>query len=168
MYIDQEDHTIVSLFGADFSGKGATVLNISPDGAVSKLAVGFGLSDVIGVAGDANGRVFASNWNSGQILEVTGGEIKPLVSINSKVNQIEYSRGYLYIPAPQLHKILRVNVNNGKIETIAGTGKAGSADGPGKTATFNRPNSCDLSPDGNSLYVYDRNTGHVRKISLTD
>lgn len=167
VYVDHKDSVTVSLFGADFSGKGATVLKIAPDGTVSEFASGFGLSDVVGVAGDGNGKIFASNWNGGQVFEITSEEIAPLASINSKLNQIEYADGYIYLPAPQLHKILRVDVN-GNVETIAGTGDAGSADGPGKSATFNRPNSCGLSPDGETLYVYDRNTGHVRTIELSD
>lgn len=167
IYVDHEDNVIVSLFGAGFSGEGATVLKITADGTVSELAAGNGLSDVIGVAGDGNGRIFAANWNSGQLFEVSGGEAVSFADIGSAVNQIEYGDGYIYIPAPQMHKILRVDLN-GNIEVIAGTGEAGSSDGPGTSATFDRPNSCALSPDGEILYVYDANTGHLRKIDLMD
>lgn len=167
VYVDHEDNVIIGLFGANFSGTAATVLKITPDGTVSELATGGGLNDVVGVAGDGNGRIFAANWSTGELFEVTGGEVKPFVDIEGTVNQIEYADGYIYVPNPEKHKILRVDLN-GNVEEIAGTGEAGSSDGPAKSATFNRPNSSGLSPDGQILYVYDANTGHVRQLSKTE
>jgi sugar lactone lactonase YvrE len=167
VYVDHQDNVIVGLFGANFSGEGATVLKITPDGIVSRLATGNGLSDVVGVAGDGHGRIFAANWSSGELFEVTDGEVIPSSDIGGKVNQIDYADGYIYIPGPEMHKILRVDLD-GNIELVAGTGKAGASDGPAESATFDRPNSCGLSPDGQILYVYDANTGHVRKIELMD
>lgn len=167
VYVDHEDNVIVGLFGINFSGDAATVLKITPGGTASELATGGGLNDVVGVAGDDNGRIFAANWSTGELFEVTGGEVKPFVDIEGTVNQIEYAHGYIYVPNPQKHKILRVDLN-GNVEEVAGTGESGSSDGPSESATFDRPNSCGLSPDGQTLYVYDSNTGHVRKLISAD
>ncbi len=163
VYVDPQDNVIVGLFGANFSGNAATVLKITPDGNVSRFAEGNGLRDVIGIAGDGNGRVFAGNWTTGELFEITDGKVKPFLDIDGRINQIEYADGYIYIPNPEKHKILRVDLT-GNLEEIAGTGNAGTSDGPAESATFDRPNSCGLSPDGKILYVYDFNTGHLRKL----
>jgi sugar lactone lactonase YvrE len=51
------------------------------------------------------------------------------------------------------------------IEQLAGTGVAGSADGPLATATFNRPNGITIDGSGN-LYISDRENEKIRKISV--
>lgn len=167
VYVDPQDNVIVGLFGANFSGNAATVLKITPGGDVSKFAEGNGLRDVIGIAGDGKGRVFAGNWTTGELFEITDGEAKPFLDIDGRINQIEYADGYIYIPNPEKHKILRVDLT-GNLEEIAGTGETGATDGPSESATFDRPNSCALSPDGKILYVYDFNTGHLRKLIATE
>lgn len=52
----------------------------------------------------------------------------------------------------------------GNVTTIAGTGAYGSADGPGATATFCRPNAIARDASGN-LYVTDTGNNRIRKIS---
>jgi sugar lactone lactonase YvrE len=51
------------------------------------------------------------------------------------------------------------------VEKVAGTGVAGSTDGPLATATFNRPNGITIDGSGN-LYISDRNNEKIRKISV--
>ncbi len=78
---------------------------------------------------------------------------------------IEYSEGYIYIPNLMAHKIHRMDLE-GNVLTIAGSGEQGSQDSLGTAATFDRPNSCDVSPDGKTLYIYDTNSGNLRKMGL--
>ena len=56
-------------------------------------------------------------------------------------------------------------IANGRVYTLAGTGKVGKADGSGKTASFSRPTGCTVDRDGN-LYVADAGNGNIRRISV--
>jgi sugar lactone lactonase YvrE len=54
------------------------------------------------------------------------------------------------------------------VETIAGNGVPGFADGAAKNARFNTPTALALSADGNFLFVADTNNNRVRKIDLVN
>jgi streptogramin lyase len=63
--------------------------------------------------------------------------------------------------------ILGIPAAAGKIETLAGTGKAGYTgdNGPARTAQFNQPFQCDFDAQGN-LYIVEAFNHCVRKIDL--
>lgn len=69
------------------------------------------------------------------------------------------------------HRIRRVTPG-GMVETIAGTGEAGFADGGGATAQFYGQEGLALAPQGDVLYIADGNSGdgsfhhRIRKIEL--
>jgi sugar lactone lactonase YvrE len=163
IWVDRNDNVLVSLFGANFSGVGATVLKITPDGVVSTYATGGGLQDVIGIVGDENGRVYASNWAAGQLYEITDGNVNLLAATGGRTNMICYSNGHIYMPSPGDALIRRVSLE-GTVETFTGTTTRQTIDGPLAIADFERPNSCAFSPDGTIMYVMDRDTGLLRKI----
>jgi sugar lactone lactonase YvrE len=52
------------------------------------------------------------------------------------------------------------------VETIAGNGVPGFADGAAGNARFNTPTALALSADGNFLFVADTNNNRVRKVNL--
>ena len=55
-------------------------------------------------------------------------------------------------------------IANGQVYTLAGSGKAGSANGTGKTASFDRPTGLAVDPNG-VLYVADTGAGAIRAIA---
>jgi len=55
-------------------------------------------------------------------------------------------------------------IMGGRVYTLAGSGKVGSADGADKTASFNRPTGLATDADGN-LYVSDTGNGSIRRIA---
>ena len=55
-------------------------------------------------------------------------------------------------------------VADGRVYTLAGSGKAGKADGTGKTALFDRPTGLAADKDG-VLYVADAGNGNIRRIA---
>jgi sugar lactone lactonase YvrE len=164
LYIDEQDNLIVGMFG--YATPAAKVLKIAPDGTTSTLASDGGLANVVGVAGDGKGRYFASNFYTGEIFEVTGGKVKQIGTSDTRVNHIKYFNGYIYTPNPLNQEIRRVDLS-GNFQLIAGTKSVtGSQDGEALQATFNRPNSIDISADGKTIYILDFNTGDVRTVSV--
>jgi hypothetical protein len=163
VWVDPNDNVFVSLFGANFSGIGATVLKITPDGAISTYATGGGLQDVIGIVGDENGRLFASNWAGGSLYDITDGNVALLAATGGRTNMICYSHGYIYMPSPGDALIRRVSLE-GAVETFIGTTTRQTIDGPLAIADFERPNSCAFTPDGTIMYVMDRDNGLLRKV----
>lgn len=74
----------------------------------------------------------------------------------------------MYIADTLNHRVRRLNLKTGKIDTVAGTGEAGfSGDGgPAAKAQFNGTFGIDLSADERKLYVADLNNRRVRAIDL--
>ncbi|HEX5056127.1 MAG TPA: hypothetical protein VFX02_06480 [Gammaproteobacteria bacterium] len=163
IWVDQNDNVLVSLFGANFSGTGASVLRITPGGAISTYASGGGLQDVIGIVGDENGQIYASNWASGRIYKITDGTVTLLAQTGGSANEICYSNGYIYVPSPGSARLRRVALD-GTVENFIGTSRQQTVNGLLADADFEEPNSCDFSADGTVLYVMDRGNGFLRKI----
>ena len=76
--------------------------------------------------------------------------------------------GNLYISDTLNHRIRRVDPD-GKITTLAGTGKAGFSgdDGPATEAQLDSPYKLKIGPDGR-LYIGDQNNHRIRAIDLDD
>lgn len=72
--------------------------------------------------------------------------------------------GMIYLADAGNHVIRRIRQN--VVETIAGNGVPGFADGVAENARFNTPTSLTLSADGRFLFVADTNNHRVRKIDL--
>ena len=75
--------------------------------------------------------------------------------------------GTIYTADSSYHLIRRV-MPDGTATTIAGTGRQDSRDAVGRSASFNRPQSVALNPEGNVLYVGDCDNQMVRRISIPD
>ncbi|HEY9231303.1 MAG TPA: SMP-30/gluconolactonase/LRE family protein, partial [Blastocatellia bacterium] len=72
--------------------------------------------------------------------------------------------GSIYVADAGNHAIRRLH--NGVVETLAGNGVPGFADGIGPNTRFNTPTGLALSLDGGTLYVADTNNHRVRRIDL--
>ena len=57
-------------------------------------------------------------------------------------------------------------IADGQVKTLAGTTTAGSADGAGSAASFNRPTGLAVGDDG-ALYVADTGNGSIRRIDTS-
>ncbi len=71
----------------------------------------------------------------------------------------------LFIADTFNHLIRKIVIGTVVVTTIAGTGTAGSADGTGTTATFNRP--IGITTDRTNLYTVDMANNLVRKIVIS-
>ena len=76
--------------------------------------------------------------------------------------------GSLYVADALNHAIrhITMSVTGVQVETIAGNGVPGFADGAAETARFNTPVGLALSLDGASLFVADMNNERIRRINL--
>ncbi len=73
------------------------------------------------------------------------------------------SAGNIYVAGGNSHKIRKISPA-GEVSTLAGTGSPGADDGPGASASFNRPH--DLAVDsGGNVYVADHENHKIRKIT---
>lgn len=78
--------------------------------------------------------------------------------------------GAIYIADAGNHAIRRITQSGGQsvVETIAGNGVPGFADGGATNSRFNTPTALALSADGNFLFVADTNNNRVRRIDLAN
>ncbi|MEY2881322.1 MAG: hypothetical protein RLZZ15_3702, partial [Verrucomicrobiota bacterium] len=72
----------------------------------------------------------------------------------------------LYIAESGAHRIYSVNLSNGAVTLVAGSGSAGSVNGIGTAASFRTPSGLALNSAGTTLYVTDTGNHAVRQINL--
>jgi hypothetical protein len=161
---------------------GRVIRKITSSGVVSTLAGSWGgyastdgvgsnarFRSPIGVAADASGNLFVSEWDSGYIRKVTSsGSVTTVGQTGTNIHGIAVdATGSIYVAAYNNHKIFKVVPNGtaaGIVTTFAGSGNASHIDGTGTGATFNCPRSVSIDPFGN-LYVTEDDGNFIRKIS---
>lgn len=80
--------------------------------------------------------------------------------------------GTIWYPDSRFHVIRKITIGadgtyeHGTVETVAGTGKAGYADGIGMKATFNTPYDMIASEDQQTLYICQPNDNILRQITI--
>ncbi len=128
--------TAGNLYVAD--GAGNTIRKVSPAGVVTTLAGSPGL------AGATDGIASIARFNFPTGIAVDGtGNVYVADCYNNKVRKI---------------------VPGGMVTTLAGTGTAGYADGPGATATFYNPAGVAVDAAG-TVYVADQGNSMIRAIT---
>lgn len=73
------------------------------------------------------------------------------------------SKGSIYV-ADTENNAIRIITKDGKVSTLAGSGKLGSDDGVGKDASFDHPSDVAVAKDG-TVYVADTLNNAIRKIT---
>jgi DNA-binding beta-propeller fold protein YncE len=126
--------------------------------------------DTLYIADIRNYRIRAINMKSQTISTVAGNGKRGIpkdAAISTKAPLVDPraaaadKKGNLYIVERGGHA-LRVVRTDGKIYTLAGTGKKGKADGSALKATMNGPKHLDIDDDGN-VYIADDNNHLIRK-----
>ncbi len=125
------------LFVADSEVSAVRQVGIGSGGAVETL-IGQGLFEF----GDVDG-----SYPSARLQHPLGVAYNP-------------ADGWIYIADTYNHKIKRVDPKTKKLETVAGTGLRGLADGPAKSAGLNEP--AGLAWMGTKLYITDTNNHMIR------
>jgi len=88
--------------------------------------------------------------------------------LNSPTDVLTDTLGNLYISEQNNHRIRKVDAN-GNITTFAGNGTAAFSGDQYQAikASFDQPTSLALSPNGDKLYIADKQNNRIRQIDLT-
>ena len=66
----------------------------------------------------------------GEVLPPVSGDAKQATLSTPKGLALSHDGNFLYVMNTETHRILRINLKNGAIETIAGTGERGDDSAP--------------------------------------
>jgi sugar lactone lactonase YvrE len=148
---------------SDFANLGGLSTDYSADTEVSTPSTP---SRPYGVDTDSDGNVYFSGKSSGQVHKMVGGVTAQLASgFNGPAGVAVIPGTDKLVVAENAGNVISLSsLTSGGRTVIAGTGTAGSADGPGASATFDRPDGVTVDSLGN-IYVTDGNTSRVRMIS---
>jgi DNA-binding beta-propeller fold protein YncE len=148
---------------ATFDGPyGAAVL---PDGSVVVADTGNHCVRKVTLAGEVS--VFAGDRNPGMKDDAD----KLAARFDGPADVAADAAGNVYVTDGGNHRIRRISAA-GAVETVAGDGTSGFADGDGASAKFFGQEELEVSADGKTLYVTDGNGGEpgpyhrVRRIVL--
>ncbi|MEM7414061.1 MAG: hypothetical protein AAF389_01110 [Gemmatimonadota bacterium] len=156
-----------SLFVVNCSGN--TVSRISPEREVSEFATHELMACPNGITFDDQENLYVVSFNTTQILKITSdGTASVFADVPGAGGNghITFARGAFYVTKLRGNQIYRVQ-RDGTVTTLAGTGVAGSDDGPALSATFTRPNGIGASPSGNELWINDHRSGQGLGIGVS-
>ncbi|GAB5527131.1 MAG: hypothetical protein Roseis2KO_50030 [Roseivirga sp.] len=109
--------------------------------------------------------------SEGEIITITGSDTFGYVDGDFEIAQfveisdmIALEKGILLISDFGNHVIRKVDLNEGTVSTIAGTGARGSVNGQGNLARFNNPSKLLKTADGDVM-VFDSRNGTLKKLS---
>lgn len=133
-----------------------------------------------GIARDATGNLYVTEWDGHRVRRIgTDGLVTTLAGngvpgyadgpgTEARFNQpdgiVVDTDGFVYVTENGNHVIRRISPP-GLVETVAGTGESGFADGPGAQAQFAAPSGIGLAADG-TLFVADYLGHRVRRLIL--
>jgi sugar lactone lactonase YvrE len=176
---DSTHHRIVI---TDLSGKKIAIAGKGTPGAADGPFTTAQFNDPQGMALDGetlyvadrkNHRIRALDLKAGTVQTVAGtgaqgqdrdvgGEARK-VSLNSPWDLLLHKR-LLYIAMAGSHQILTIDLDAGRIEPFAGSGRENIRDGTLLSANFAQPSG--LTTDGKTLYVADSEVSAVRAVPL--
>ncbi|MGY4539920.1 hypothetical protein ACVW0P_004361 [Mucilaginibacter sp. UYNi724] len=172
------DITIVpsgNLYVADYSNN--SIRKITPAGVVTTFATVTAPAGIL--YNSVTGTLFASSYTTHTILQISAtGTVTTFAGSGTQgannatgtaatffnpVGITDDGNGFIFV-ADQGNNLIRKITAGGIVSTYAGSGVAGSADGIGTAATFNRPSGISIA-NGN-IYVGDVSNNKIRMITM--
>ena len=116
-----------------------------------------------GIATDADGTIYVSDFGSGAIRKITPlGKVSTIGNVDSPAGITTY-QGDLFVTSFNHSRIYKI-ASNGFVSVFAGSGSSGSSDGTATSASFNSPGGITSDATGN-LFVADQVNNKIRKIT---
>ncbi|MDO3380914.1 Vgb family protein [Gilvimarinus algae] len=167
IWIDDQDYIFVSMFNG---GKNSSVWRFDTDGRSNVYASIPEMTDVIGITGDNQGRIWVANWSTGRVWEVSADlgiqSVSGPILTNGNVNMIQYRDGSVYIPVVSMNHLVVKNPASSEVRVFVGkVGLNRGRDEPALSAEFTMPNAVAFSNDGTRMYVLER-SGAIKKIEI--
>ncbi len=179
MYVADNNNTIrkINLSTKQVTTYAGTGVRGFNDGPVASAQ----FSSPYAMAMDANGDIYVGDIVNNRIRKITvatgtvstfaGTGAQGLTNGSAASATFYYpcglafdSKGNLYV-AELKNNTIRKITTGGTVSTYAGTGQAGSTDGPAASASFSQPIGLAIDASGN-VYVADEYNNEIRKISL--
>lgn len=170
---------VVSVASSPSTGVVSTLAGSSTAGAADGAGTAATFNHPVGVAVDAAGNLYVADTGNNKIRKITpAGVVTTLAgsgatgstegagtaaSFNAPTSVSVDSAGNVYVADKGNNKVRQITPA-GIVQTWAGTGAAGAANGTGAVATFNAPAGVAVDSGGNT-YVADSANNIVRKIS---
>lgn len=143
---------------------------LSMDGDVETFLENDQLSGAVGIVLDEQRGFYAANYENGRVFHISfSGDVNELVDLEGGIGYLALGKKALYATDIQNHRIYQVTFD-GRASVYAGSNTRGSVDGPGNTATFNRPNGIAISEGTNTIVVTDygdESGGAIRLLNLS-
>jgi gliding motility-associated-like protein len=162
-------------------GNVLTIAGNGAAGSVNGKALSAEFNIPVGVACDAAGNVFVSEYGNNDIREIdVAGNVTTYAGTgkmgvtNGPANQASFfspyqmtfdAAGNLYV-ADVGNNLIREISKTGTVSNFAGTGAQGNVNGPANQAQFYNPIGIAFDPSGN-MYVADRGNSVIRKIDIS-
>jgi sugar lactone lactonase YvrE len=138
-----------------------SVARVAPDRSVSEFARHDAMACPNGITFDDRGDLYVVSFNDTRILKVTpDGSVTVFTDVPGAGGNghITFARGAFFVTKLRGNQVYRVQ-RDGTVAVLAGTGAAGTVDGPALEAAFTRPNGIGASPSGDVLWVNDLTEG---------
>jgi len=115
-----------------------------------------------GLAADPAGNLYVAETIGGEIRRVTPeGSVTTVARGLAEPTGLCWKDDALYVAETGAHRIVRLV--NGTLETVAGSGEDGFADGAADKAAFSSPQGVAVADDG-TVYVADTVNGALRRV----
>ena len=176
VYVADSDHHVIRKITT--TGMVSTLAGSGSIGSADGTGV-ISLNAPSGIAVDTKGNMYVTNTGNCKIRKInTAGMVSSFVgsgadgsadgigtttSFKSPYGIAVDVSGNIYVADTYNHKIRKITTT-GVVNTLAGSGAQGSADGVGAIASFNTPSSIAVDISGN-VYVVDRGNHKIRKIT---
>lgn len=161
------------LGGWAVSDTGNRVVRLLQDGAVQTVnaheaegdaagAAGAAFERPTGLATDDEGNLYVADTFADTIYKITpDGELVTEATGISEPMGLCWKDGTLYVAETGKSRV--ISLKDGKTTVLAGSGKAGYADGPANVAAFASPQGVAVAHDG-TIYVADTDNSAIREV----